>query len=58
MKAFFEVYQDPAKLAPMVREIGWAHNVVILQRRKGCVGAGVFLALLGLGKSATNGCTN
>lgn len=34
MKAFFEAYQDSAKLAPMVREIDWAHNVVILQRCK------------------------
>ena len=34
MKAFFEACQDSAKLAPMVREIGWAHNVVILQRCK------------------------
>lgn len=34
MKAFFETYRDSAKLAPMVREIGWSHNLVILERCK------------------------
>ncbi len=32
MKAFFEAYADAEKLAPLVREIGWSHNLVILQR--------------------------
>jgi predicted nuclease of restriction endonuclease-like (RecB) superfamily len=32
MKAFFEAYTDSEKLALLVREIGWSHNLVILQR--------------------------
>ncbi|MCL2876996.1 MAG: PDDEXK nuclease domain-containing protein [Betaproteobacteria bacterium] len=32
MKNFFEVYRDCAKLAPLVREIGWSHNLVILEQ--------------------------
>lgn len=32
MKAFFEAYQSLEKLAPLVREIGWSHNLVILER--------------------------
>ncbi len=32
MKAFFEAYRDQEKLAPLVREIGWSHNLVILER--------------------------
>lgn len=32
MKAFYETYQLFEKLAPMVREIGWSHNVVIMER--------------------------
>ena len=34
MKAFFEAYTKLEKLAPLVREIGWSHNLVILQRCK------------------------
>ena len=34
MKAFFEAYKGSAKLAPLVREIGWSHNLVILERCK------------------------
>jgi predicted nuclease of restriction endonuclease-like (RecB) superfamily len=34
MKAFFEAYTELKKLAPLVREIGWTHNLVILQRCK------------------------
>ena len=34
MKAFSEAYTGLEKLAPMVREIGWSHNLVILQRCK------------------------
>jgi len=34
MRAFFETYRDTAKLAPLVREIGWAHNLLILERCK------------------------
>lgn len=32
MKAFFESYIGIEKLAPLVREIGWSHNIVILER--------------------------
>jgi len=34
MKAFSEAYTGLEKLAPLVREIGWSHNLVILQRCK------------------------
>jgi len=36
MKGFFEAYESSPKLAPLVREIGWSHNLVILER---CVDA-------------------
>jgi len=32
MKAFFEAYVSSQKLAPLVREIGWSHNLLILER--------------------------
>ena len=32
MKAFFEAYSASEKLAPLVREIGWSHNLIILER--------------------------
>lgn len=32
MKAFFESYQGIEKLAPLVREIGWSHNIAIMER--------------------------
>jgi predicted nuclease of restriction endonuclease-like (RecB) superfamily len=31
MKAFFEAYVAMEKLAPLVREIGWSHNIVIME---------------------------
>jgi predicted nuclease of restriction endonuclease-like (RecB) superfamily len=34
MKAFFEAYTGREKLAPLVREIGWSHNLAILERCK------------------------
>jgi predicted nuclease of restriction endonuclease-like (RecB) superfamily len=34
MKAFFEVYRGHEKLAPLVREIGWSHNLVIVEQCK------------------------
>jgi predicted nuclease of restriction endonuclease-like (RecB) superfamily len=34
MKAFFETYTGLEKLAPLVREIGWSHNLAILERCK------------------------
>ncbi len=34
MKRFCEAYLDIPKLAPLVREIGWSHNIVIMERSK------------------------
>ena len=34
MKLFYESYRDSEKLAPLVREIGWTHNVTILEKCK------------------------
>ncbi len=34
MRTFFVVYSREAKLQPMVAEIGWAHNVVIMDKCK------------------------
>lgn len=32
MKGFYETYQGLEKLAPLVREIGWSHNIVVMER--------------------------
>ncbi len=32
MKGFYEAYASSEKLAPLVREIAWSHNLVILER--------------------------
>lgn len=34
MKLFYETYKSSEKLAPMVREIGWSHNLVIMEKCK------------------------
>ncbi|AFZ57019.1 DUF1016 domain-containing protein [Anabaena cylindrica FACHB-243] len=34
MRLFYESYAKNEKLAPMVREIGWTHNIVILEKSK------------------------
>jgi predicted nuclease of restriction endonuclease-like (RecB) superfamily len=34
MKVFFETYSASEKLAPLVREIAWSHNLLILERCK------------------------
>ena len=34
MRAFFEAYSGLEKLAPLVRQIGWSHNLAILERCK------------------------
>ncbi len=34
MKLFYEAYAGNEKLAPMVREIGWTHNLIIFERCK------------------------
>jgi len=31
-KGFCEAYADYPKLAPLVREIGWSHNIVMMER--------------------------
>lgn len=35
MKNFYEAYGEDAKLAQLVREIGWSHNISILEKCKG-----------------------
>jgi predicted nuclease of restriction endonuclease-like (RecB) superfamily len=34
IKLFYETYATNEKLAPLVREIGWTHNLIILERCK------------------------
>jgi predicted nuclease of restriction endonuclease-like (RecB) superfamily len=34
MRQFFEIYRDQPKLAPLVRELSWTHNLVIFSRCK------------------------
>ncbi len=34
MKLFYETYVNEEKLAPLVREIGWTHNLVIMEKCK------------------------
>jgi predicted nuclease of restriction endonuclease-like (RecB) superfamily len=34
MRLFYETHSNNEKLAPMVREIGWTHNLVILEKCK------------------------
>lgn len=34
MKLFYETYQSSEKLAPLVREIGWTHNLAIIEKCK------------------------
>jgi len=34
MKLFHETYTDNQKLAPLVREIAWSHNLIIMERCK------------------------
>jgi predicted nuclease of restriction endonuclease-like (RecB) superfamily len=34
MKLFYETYVNNEKLAPLVREIGWTHNLVIMEKCK------------------------
>lgn len=34
MKQFYEVYRDEPKLSPLLREISWTNNVVIMNRAK------------------------
>ncbi|MEA3343049.1 MAG: PDDEXK nuclease domain-containing protein [archaeon] len=34
IKTFYQSYSDNSKLAPLVREIGWTHNIIIMERCK------------------------
>lgn len=34
MRQFFETYRDEPKLAPLVREVSWTHNLLIMSRCK------------------------
>ena len=34
MKLFYESYEGNLKLAPLVREIGWTHNIIIMEKCK------------------------
>lgn len=34
MKLFYESYANKEKLAPLVREVGWTHNLVIMEKCK------------------------
>ena len=34
MRLFYDTYADNEKLAPMVREIGWSHNLLIMEKCK------------------------
>ena len=34
MMQFFEIYRDQPKLAPLVRELSWTHNLLIMSRCK------------------------
>lgn len=34
MRKFYQEYQENTKLAPLVREIGWSHNVLLFEKLK------------------------
>ena len=34
MRQFYETYRDDAKLSPLVRQLPWTHNLLILSRCK------------------------
>jgi predicted nuclease of restriction endonuclease-like (RecB) superfamily len=34
MRQFFETYRDESKLSPLVRELSWTHNLIIMSRAK------------------------
>lgn len=34
MRLFYELYAEKQKLAPLVREIGWSHNLLIMEKCK------------------------
>ena len=32
MRKFYLIYKDNEKLAPLVQEIGWSHNIIVLEK--------------------------
>jgi predicted nuclease of restriction endonuclease-like (RecB) superfamily len=50
MKGFCEAYTDSPKLAPLVREIVWSHNIVIMERSKDLLEREFYLAYCDLPK--------
>ena len=48
MKLFYETYVDQEKLAPLVREIGWTHNLVIIEKCKDDLEREFYLKLVAL----------
>jgi len=34
MRKFYLIYKDNGKLAPLVQEIGWSHNIIVLEKCK------------------------
>jgi predicted nuclease of restriction endonuclease-like (RecB) superfamily len=47
MKQFFEAYANNEKLSPLVREIGWTHNIIILMRCKDDLAREFYLRMTG-----------
>jgi len=50
MKGFCEAYTDSPKLAPLVREIGWSDNIVIMEHSKDPLEREFYLAYCDLPK--------
>ena len=45
MRQFFETYAEDEKLSPLVREISWSHNLVILSSCKDSLGREFYLRM-------------
>ncbi len=45
MRLFYESYVNNEKLAPMVREIGWSHNLVIVEKCKDNLERGFYIRM-------------
>lgn len=45
MRQFYEIYFDDEKLAPLVREISWTNNLIIMSRAKTVEARGFYLML-------------
>lgn len=46
MKQFYETYKNESKLAPLVREISWTHNLIIMSRSKTMVEREFYIKLV------------